>query len=196
MGAPTGTVTFLDGSNRLGAGPLVNGLAAVDAILTQVGIHNVTAQFSGDGVFLPSTDRISLQVTASADFSLEATPSSATVIAGQSTQFMLTVTPTGGFADNVTFSCVPVTGITCAFNPATVTPANRAANTTLTVTTSATVPRYGLLMPDLIGPWALLAALVLFSLVIRRGGKLRTARASLLTASAAAWSAPGGPSGP
>jgi uncharacterized protein (TIGR03118 family) len=184
VGAPTGTVTFLDGSNRLGAGPLVNGLAVVDAILTQVGTHNITAQFSGDAVFLPSTDRISLQVTASADFSLGATPSSATVIAGQSTQFMLTVTPTGGFADNVTFSCVPVTGITCAFNPATVAPANRAANTTLTVTTSATVPRYGLLMPDLIGPWALLAALALFSLLLWRSGNLRITRASLLTATA------------
>jgi len=97
---------------------------------------------------------------------------------------MLTVTPTGGFADNATFSCVPVTGITCAFNPATVTPANRAANTTLTVTTSATVPRYGLLLPDLIGPWALLAALALFSLLLWRSGNLRIARASLLTATA------------
>jgi hypothetical protein len=65
-------------------------------------------------------------------------------------------------------------------------PANGTASTTLTVTTSASVPCYGLLMPDLISPWALLLALALFSLVMRRGGKLRTGSASLLTTTAAA----------
>jgi len=106
------------------------------------------------------------------------------VTAGQSTQFMLTVAPSGGFANNVTFSCSPVTGITCTFNPASVTPSTGNASTTLTVTTSASTSRYGLLMPDLIGPCALLLALALFCLVIARGGKLRNARASLLTARA------------
>jgi hypothetical protein len=74
---------------------------------------------------------------------------------------MLTVTP-GGFANSVTFSCSPISGITCAFSLATVTPANGAVSTTLTVTTSASVSRYGLLMPDLLGPYALLIALALF----------------------------------
>jgi uncharacterized protein (TIGR03118 family) len=277
-GSPTGTVTFLDGSNRLGTTPLVNGQASVDAILTDVGIHTITAQYSGDGVFLPSSQRISLEVTgiatvstlvaptdaapgspitltatinsaggiptgqvafldgntnlgasalddagvailrintlaagahtltasyagdekfgpsisagvtiniANADFSLGAAPTTATVIAGQSTQFMLTVTAAGGFANNVTFSCSPVTGITCAFNPAMVAPVNGAASATLTVTTSASVPRYAVLMPDLMGPFVLLVALGLFSLTLSRGGKSRTVRVSLLTASAA-----------
>jgi hypothetical protein len=105
-------------------------------------------------------------------------------MAGQSTQFMLTVTSAGGFASNVTFSCMPIAGISCTFNPATVTPANGVASTTLTVTTSASVSRYGLLLPDGIGPWLLLVALSLFGLAIWRGGRLRTARASLLTATA------------
>jgi uncharacterized protein (TIGR03118 family) len=278
-GAPTGTVTFLDDTNRLGTAPLVNGSAALDAALSGVRSHNITALYSGDAVFLASSDIIAVQVMAlptmlnlvapanavagsavtltatinstggtptgeivfhdgnaslgsaplngagiatlrintlaagahslaasyagdgkfgsstsaavsinieNKDFSLAATPSSANVIAGQSTQFLLAVTPAGGFADNVTFSCSPVTGITCTFNPAMVTPGNGTANTTLTVTTSASVPRYGLQMPDLIGPWALLVALALFSLVIWRGGRLRLARGSLLTAAAGA----------
>src|SRR6266436_9035989 len=258
-GAPTGTVTFLDDTNRLGTAPLVNGSATLDAVLSGVRNHNISALYSGDAVFLASSDIIAVQVMAlptmlnlvapanavpgsavtltatinstggtptgeiafqegnaslgsapldgagvatlrintlaagahsltasyagdgkfgsstsaavsinieNKDFSLAATPSSANVIAGQSTQFLLAVTPAGGFADNVTFSCSPVTGITCTFNPAMVTPGNGTANTTLTVTTSASVPRYGLQMPDLIGPWALLVALALFSLVI------------------------------
>ena len=277
-GAPTGTVTFLDGSTRLGAGPLVNGSATLDAIFTDVGIHAITAQYSGDGVFLPSSESIPLEVTGlptmlalvapqsaapgstvtltatinsaggiptgqivfhdgttslgtsplndaglailridtlaagvhsltasyagdgkfgastsvpetitvvSADFSFGATPGNATVTAGQSTQFMLTVTPAGGFANNVTFSCSPTTGITCVFNPATVTPVNAAASTTLTVTTSASVSRYALLMPELLGPGALLVALALFSFAMWRFRTVRIARASLLTATAA-----------
>ena len=278
-GAPTGTVTFLDGSRRLANVPLLDGSATLDAIFTDPGIHAISAQYSGDGVFLPSSQKMPLQVTAlatttvltapadaapgstvtltatissaggiptgqivfhdgntslgaspldgsgiailrdntlaagshsltasyasdgkfgdstsapititiaNADFSFAASPATATVTAGQSTQFMLTVTPAGGFANNVTFSCSPITGITCAFNPATVTPVNGAANTTLTVTTSASVSHFGLVMPNLITLCALLTALALLDLLMRCGGNLRTARARLLTATAGA----------
>jgi len=278
-GAPTGTVTFLDDTNRLGTAPLVNGSAALDAVLSGVRNHNISALYSGDAVFLASSDIIAVQVMAlptmlnlvapanavpgsavtltatinstggtptgeivfhdgntdlgtsplngagvatlrintltagahsltasyagdgkfggstsagvtiniaNADFSLGATPTSATVVAGQSTQIILAVTPAGGFANSVTFSCSPIIGITCAFSPATVTPANGAASTTLTVTTSASVSRYGLLMPDLLGPCAVLVALALFSFAMWRARSVRIARASLLTATAAA----------
>jgi uncharacterized protein (TIGR03118 family) len=277
-GSPTGTVTFLDGSISLGAVPLVGGSASLDAIFADAGIHAITAQYSGDRVFLPRSERIPLQVTgiattstliapaaaapgstvtltatinsaggiptgqatfldettilgtaplngagvailrintlavgthslaasysgdgkfdvststvvtlnvASADFALGANPSTATVTAGHSTQFMLTVTPSGGFANSVSFSCPPVTGITCNFNPPTVTPASGAASTTLTVTTSAAVSRYGLLMPDQIGPWALLGAIALFSLAMWRARNLSFGRVSPLAASVA-----------
>jgi len=277
-GGPTGTATFLDGFTRLGAAPLANGSATLDAVFTATGIHTITAQYSGDGAFLPSSQKIPLQVTglvtmltlaapadaapgsavtltatitstggtptgdivfhdgntslgtspldgagvavlrintlaagahsitasyagdgkfdvstsaavtiniANSDFSLGASPASAAVIAGQSTQFTLTVTPAGGFANNVTFACSPITGITCAFSPVTVTPANGAASTTLTVTTSANVSRYGVLMADVLGPCALLLALVLFSFAMSRAKSVRIARVSFLTTTAA-----------
>jgi len=98
---------------------------------------------------------------------------------------MLTVSPGGGFANGVSFSCAPVTGVTCNFNPSTVTPASGAASTTLTVTTSATVSRYGLLMPDQIGPWTLLVAIVLFGLGMWRARKFPSVRVSPLAASVA-----------
>src|SRR5882724_1809812 len=47
-GTPTGTVTFLDGTNRLGTASLVNGSATLDSVLTGVGNHNITALYSGD----------------------------------------------------------------------------------------------------------------------------------------------------
>ena len=277
-GVPSGTVIFLDGSNRLGTASLINGSASWDTTFAVDGIHNITAQYSGDSAFLPSNQTIPLQVTglattltltapananpgspvtltatltsaggiptgqiefldgivslgtssldntgaaflrvgalavgshsltatyagdgkfnastsaavtvniANADFSLAASPANAAVIAGQSTQFMLTVTPAGGFSSGVTFSCSQVVGITCAFNPATVTPANGSASTTLTVTTSATVSRYGLLVPTLLGPCSLLAALALCSIAMLRIMNVRVPRRSLLTAAAA-----------
>ena len=276
-GVPSGTVTFLDGSNRLGTAALINGSASSNTTFAVDGIHNVTAQYSGDGVFLPSTGNIPLQVNglattltltapvvanpgssvtltatvnsaggiptgqiefhdghtslgtspldgtgvaflrigslavgahsltasyagdekfsastsaavtiniASTDFSLAASPANAAVIAGQSTPFMLTVTPAGGFSNSVTFSCSSVAGITCAFNPATVTPANGAASTTLTVTTSATVSRYGFVVPTLLGPCSILAAFVLFGIAIWRVKGVRILRTSVLTATA------------
>lgn len=277
-GAPTGTVTFLDGSTPLGTAPLVDGTATLDVIFSAVGSHAVTVRYSGDGVFLPSSQRVPIQVTglvtmltlvaptdavpgstviltatinstggiptgeivfrdgnatlgsapldgtgvatlrvntlaagshslsasydgdekfgastsapvtiniANPDFALGASPSSAMVIAGQSTQFILTVTPAGGFANTITFSCSQIVGITCAFSPATVTTGNGAVSTTLTVTTSASVSRYGMLTPDTIGPWALLFALGLCSLAIWTSGRVRTLRPSLVTATVA-----------
>lgn len=277
-GVPSGTVTFLDGSNRLGTASLIHGSASWDVTFAVDGIHNITAQYSGDGVFLPSTENIPLQVNglatalalnapasanpgsavtlaatltsargiptgqmefhdgnvslgtsplddtgaaflrvdtlavgahsltasyagdgkfsastsaavtiniANADFSLDASPATAAVIAGQSTQFMLTVIPTGGFSNGVTFSCSPAAGITCAFSPASLSPVNGAASTTLTVTTSATVLRYGFLVPTLLGPCSLLAALVLFSIAAWRVRSLRILRTSVLTVTAA-----------
>jgi hypothetical protein len=56
----------------------------------------------------------------------------------------------------------------------------------LTVTTSAAVYHYGLLIPELLGPGALLVALALLSLVTWPSRKFRTARASLLTVAAVA----------
>src|SRR6266478_1888457 len=184
-GIPTGQVTFLDGNTSLGTSPLDGtGFAILRINTLAAGLHSLTASYAGDGKFDGSTSvAVSINI-ANPDFSLGAAPTTATVIAGQSTQFMLTVTPAGGFANNVTFSCSSVTGVACSFTPAMIAPANAAASTTLTVTTSASTSRYGLLMPDLIGPCALLLALALFCLVVARGGKLRNARASLLTATA------------
>jgi hypothetical protein len=163
-----------------------SGIAILRINTLAVGAHSLTASYAGDEKFGDSTSATITITIANADFSFAASPATATVSAGQSTQFMLTVTPAGGFANNVTFSCSPITGITCAFDPATVTPANGAANTTLTVTTSASVSHFGLVMPNLITLCALLTALAWLDLAMRCGGNLRTVRARLLTATAGA----------
>jgi uncharacterized membrane protein len=76
---------------------------------------------------------------AAASFAL-ATTSSTTlnVVAGASATSTLTVTPTGGFNQAVTFTCSGLpTASSCAFAPSSLTPNAAAISTTLTITTTA-----------------------------------------------------------
>jgi hypothetical protein len=71
-------------------------------------------------------------------FALAASPSSATVTAGQSAQFTLTVTPQNGFAQAVALSCSGLPeGDSCSFAPATVTPAGVPVTSALTIAAAA-----------------------------------------------------------
>jgi uncharacterized protein (TIGR03118 family) len=185
-GTPTGTVVFHDGRTALGAAALdAAGVATLTVNNFTVGTHSVTADYTGDDTFDVSTAAAVTVTISNPDFSIGAAPPNATVTAGQSTNFMLTVTPAGGFANNVTFSCAPVTGITCTFAPPTVTPTNGAANTTLTVTTSAGVLQYGLMAHRPIGPIYFFATLALLSVLVRQRRKFPRLRTFLLTATAA-----------
>jgi hypothetical protein len=168
-GVPTGSVVFLDGTAQIGTSPLDDaGVATLRNNTLNTGTHSLTSSYGGDGKFGASTSAAVSVVIANADFSVGATPATASVIAGRSTQFTLNVVPAGGFANSVSFSCTPVAGITCSFNPAAVTPANGAASTVLTVTASATVSHFGFLIPELIGPLTVLAAMALLSLALWR----------------------------
>src|SRR5882762_1439870 len=143
-GTPTGQIVFHDGNTGLGTAPLnAVGVAALTINTLTAGAHSLTASYAGDGNFGGSTSIPVSTTIASRDFSLGVAPPTATVTAGQSVLFNVAVTSAGGFADPVTFSCPVLTGITCNFSPTTVTPNSGVASTRLTVTTSATVLRYG-----------------------------------------------------
>src|SRR5258705_7285409 len=172
-GVPTGSVVFLDGTTQLGTSPLDDaGVATLRNNTLVTGTHSLTASYTGDGKFGASTSAAVSIVIANADFSLGATPSTASVIAGRSTQFILNVVPSGGFENGVSFSCTPVAGVTCSFNPSAVTPANGAASTVLTVTTSANASHFGFLIPELLGPFTVFAAMALLSLAMWRSRSL------------------------
>ena len=74
------------------------------------------------------------------DFSVAATPQSATVAAGEAAHFTLTIAPANGFADTVALSCAAPTGVACTLDPPTVTPGSGAATSIMTVTTSVSLP--------------------------------------------------------
>ena len=101
-GAPTGTVTFLDGATPVGSSPLVAGTAALPFAPSTAGVHLLSASYSGDAVFAPGSAQLSLAVSqASTSVTLSAAPSSAG--AGQAVTLVATVgvlppgagTPTG-----------------------------------------------------------------------------------------------------
>jgi Domain of unknown function (DUF1929)/Glyoxal oxidase N-terminus len=82
-----------------------------------------------------------VQVTpapASPDFALAATPSSQSVPPGKSASYSVSVTASGGFTGNVTFSVTGLpTGATASFSPSSVT---GSGSSTLSISTSASTP--------------------------------------------------------
>jgi hypothetical protein len=108
-----------------------------------VGSHTLSAHYDGNGTLEASDSAAVTIIVANADFSVVVAPPDATVAAGQSALFNVSLTPSGGFADPVTFSCPSLTGITCSFNPPVVAPSAGIASTMLTVTTSANVSQFG-----------------------------------------------------
>jgi len=133
--------------------------------------------FSGDGgksVFNVSTS------AAAADFSLSASPASATVSPGGSATYTITVTPQGGFSGTVTLACTnPPAVITCSsFSPPSVTPPNSTSTVTLTASASAVVPRApSFRQGPRLAPWLVVLALAIFTagLLARRTQRRRLA---------------------
>lgn len=73
------------------------------------------------------------------DYQLAVSPSSLTIVAGQSGTAMFTVTPLNGFSSQVSFSCNGLPSeATCSFDPPSVTPSTGSPiSSTLTITTGA-----------------------------------------------------------
>jgi hypothetical protein len=57
-GNPGGTIDFFDGASLLGSAPLIGGQASITVSSLALGSHNLTAQYAGDAVFLPSTSPV------------------------------------------------------------------------------------------------------------------------------------------
>jgi hypothetical protein len=75
--------------------------------------------------------------SATADFSLQLTPAIATVAAGQSKTYQLTITPSGGSVSPVTVTCTAPSGLGCSVSGSPVTVGTTAASAQITVTTTA-----------------------------------------------------------
>jgi hypothetical protein len=190
-GTPTGTVTFLDGATKLGTGTLSSGAATYATSSLATGSHSITAQYGGDANFGASTSAaVTITVSAVApSFTFGATPSSLSISAAGSTgTTTLTVTPAGGFAQPVSFTCTGLPSeASCGFAPSTVTPGASPATTVLTISTTAAhaVKSSGNNRSSL-GGLAAFASLAMLILTFRPNGKRMQWLVVLLTLGVAA----------
>ena len=99
--APTGTVTFTDGSSTLGTGTIStasgSSVATFSTTALAVGTHSITASYSGDGNYLTSTTSGPLsQVVNKAPTTTTVVASASPITFGQSDTYTATVSgPTG-----------------------------------------------------------------------------------------------------
>ncbi|MBB5062240.1 pectinesterase family protein [Granulicella mallensis] len=137
---PTGTVTFMDGATTLGTGTVASGMATYTTSTLAVGPNSITAVYGGDTNFAPSTSAaLSITITAAvqSSFTLGLSPTSGTVTSGSMATSTITITPSGGFNQQVSFACSGLPqNASCSFSPATVTPSGTGtATSTLTIAT-------------------------------------------------------------
>jgi hypothetical protein len=194
IGTPTGTIKFQDGTSQLGSQTLDgNGVAsmAIDALTT--GEHDITAVYSGDSNFNPTTSGVLTQVVNVPDFALSTSPSSATLRSGSSAVFTITASSMNGFVDAVSLTCsvspASTFAPTCAFNPPSITPtASGSATSKLTVTTTGPTaslvgPSIGHVARPLHALWLPISGLALLGvgLSARRSGRKKIILGILLT---------------
>jgi hypothetical protein len=136
--APTGTITFYDGTTQLGSVAVGSSLNAV-ALAT--GTHQITAKYSGDADFNPNA-AAAVTVTVqpgTPDFTLDSSASTLTVSKGQSGTLTLKVAGNGNIMGSVAFQCSGLPSeATCSFSPASLSVTGTAAQSaTLTIGTKA-----------------------------------------------------------
>ncbi|NYF54002.1 Ig-like domain repeat protein [Tunturiibacter gelidoferens] len=142
---PTGTVTFSDGTDTLGAVPISSGIATIITTLN-AGTQTIIATYSGDANNAASTSLpMIITVNASAppppppqDFALQLAQTAITLAPGTSGQIGFIVTPQNGFNQQLKLSCSGLpAGASCSFSPTTLTPATTATgNMTITMASS------------------------------------------------------------
>jgi hypothetical protein len=158
--APSGTVTFYDSgssSSNLEYWALVPATTGASATFTvngfspayfwNNGVNQITAVYSGDVNYLPSTSNVvNITVTqGGGDFMMTPQQSQITVQAGSSGTVGVNLTSLSNFSGIVTLTCTPSSNnISCSVNPASPM-VNGAA--TATVTINATVQTAGLDLP-------------------------------------------------
>ncbi|HXE06752.1 MAG TPA: Ig-like domain repeat protein, partial [Acidobacteriaceae bacterium] len=134
-GAPSGSVSFLDGTTVLGSGMLSAGVATFSTSSLAGGPHSITAVYSGDSNYAPVTSAALAQNVA--DFSISAANSTLRLPPGHSGTYTLTVTPVGGstFPNTITLSLSGLPpGASYTFAPAAIPGGSGTAATLITLT--------------------------------------------------------------
>jgi sugar lactone lactonase YvrE len=138
-GVPAGSITLADGSTTLSVVPLSAGAASFTTSSLTLGAHNLSATYSGDANFLPSSSATAeLAVGAASDFTLTATGATAQSIPkGSSATYSFSVAMLGAaMASPIALAVqgVPL-GATSSINPSYIPPGGAVTSFTVTIQT-------------------------------------------------------------
>ena len=111
-------------------------------------------------------------------FSLSLSAPSTTVAPGGSTTVMVSAAAVGGFNGQIALACTAPAGLTCAFNPSTISPGSSSSSSTLTISASATAPGGGVY--GVFGMLALVPGLGLFGTVLTTGKRKPRTRKTIV----------------
>lgn len=180
-GAPTGTVSFYDGTNLLAMATLSSGVATYMTSTLAAGSHSLNVSYSGDTNFVAATSAALVQTVD--DFSLAAGGSSGscslTASPGGTASCQLTFTPVGSstFAAPISLAITGLPpGATATLSPTSI-PANSGA-TTVTITIKAPAQTSSKLQPDSLSrsPWTVALGLLVLPFI---GGLRKRFRKSI-----------------
>jgi uncharacterized protein (TIGR03118 family) len=113
------------------------------------------------------------------NFSLSLSSQSATVTPGGSANLTINTSAVGGFNGQISLSCSPLAGLTCAFKPSMISP-GAGGSSTLTVSAASTPPVNGYSMPGVV---TLLPGLGLFGTLFTTGKRKPLTRQGILSMS-------------
>jgi hypothetical protein len=119
-GIPAGTVTILDGAVQLASLPLDNqGNATLNTSALAIGVHSLSATYSGDATHTGSTSAPFLEnIQLTPDFTLSLSNPQLTIQTQHHTTTSVTLTSLNGFADTVSLSCGTLPQyVSCSFTP-------------------------------------------------------------------------------
>jgi Bacterial Ig-like domain (group 3)/Putative Ig domain len=173
---PTGSMDFYDGMTLLGSSPVSARQGTLTTSSLSVSSHSIRAVYSGDNVFGGSAASLTQTVSAGL-FTLAAPTPTATVAAGATAAYAITISVQGTLAAPVTLACTGLpAGVGCAFNPASTSASGQVTASVAPTATAALAPR----TPARNSPRAALALIPLLALGLRR--RRRALMVSLLPA--------------
>jgi phospholipase/lecithinase/hemolysin len=136
-GTPIGTVTFMDGTTVLATAMLSGSTTTATATYTTTaltaGTHPITAVYTGVNGFVSSTSAAISEIVTAPALTSSLSPTSITILRGQSGNSTVTVSPVGGYSGTVTFACGTLPAhFSCSFTATSLTlSGNNAQQTTL-----------------------------------------------------------------
>jgi hypothetical protein len=111
---------------------------AEERVVDLADTYNATAALTGSGTWIMQMVTFKAQSSGTPNFSLSASPNSASVIIGDSVTSSIPVSGLNGFSGSVTLACSnPPAGVSCSFDPPSVIPGSQGATSTLNISTAS-----------------------------------------------------------